>query len=117
MIHLLPREVWRGYNQIYYAQPGWGEQLNRYRISTIVVDKEHQAVLGPVLRQDRAWVLKYEDELTLIFERAPKSAAAPASETEPAPQARSLSWSATTDLVHHANRLSPAGTKHQRDLP
>lgn len=72
MLHLTPREVWRGYMQIHNAQGGWGELLNRYRVTTIVVDKERQPLLAPALRQSDGWILRYEDDLALVFERAPR---------------------------------------------
>lgn len=88
MLHLLPREAWRGYIQVYHAQPGWGELLNRYDVSTVVVDKERQVILAPVMRQDENWVLKYEDDQALVFERAPKPTQNATEEPEATPQAR-----------------------------
>ncbi|MBX3414550.1 MAG: hypothetical protein KF708_17820 [Pirellulales bacterium] len=70
-LHMLPAEVWKNYIQIYNAQPGWQELLDRYRITTVVLDKERQPILTPVLRQSQDWIPRYEDETALILERKP----------------------------------------------
>lgn len=86
-LHLVPSEVWKNYIQIYNAQPGWVELLDRYRVTTVVLDKERQPILTPVLRQHKDWTIRYEDDLALILERKAPQPPAEAPATAPAPQA------------------------------
>lgn len=86
-LHMLPSEAWKNYIQVYNAQPGWPELLDRYRVTTVVLDKERQPLLTPVLRQSPDWTIRYEDEAALILERkAPEIPVAVPAAT-PAPQA------------------------------
>jgi len=68
-LHMVPSEVWKNYIQVYNAQPGWPELLDRYRVTTVVLDKERQPLLTPVMRQSEDWIIRYEDEQAVILDR------------------------------------------------
>lgn len=68
-IHLVPSHVWNDYLLISNAEPGWEKALQRYRISTVVVDRQNQPLLAEVLRAAEGWSLRYDDESALIYSR------------------------------------------------
>lgn len=68
-IHLTPPSVWRDYLRISGAQAGWQAALERYRLETVVADREANAALVNGLRRSDQWQLRYEDPQCAIFSR------------------------------------------------
>jgi hypothetical protein len=68
-IHLAPRNVWRDYQTIAFVEPGWERSLDRYRVNTMIIDKQQQTMLASVIRQTDDWSLRYEDDQALVFVR------------------------------------------------
>ncbi len=68
-VHLLPLRVWESYRRISGAVSGWSRTLDRYRIDTVIVRKlEHQSLVGAI-RFSEDWILAYEDDQAMVFER------------------------------------------------
>jgi hypothetical protein len=67
--HLVPPNVWRDYLAVIRLQPGWEGILDKYRVTTIVLDKPRREALIRRLRQDDRWESLFEDELAVIFAR------------------------------------------------
>jgi hypothetical protein len=67
--HLVPTEVWRDYLTVSDVSPGWQDILDRYRVETILIDKEGRQALISHLRADRRWQRNYDDEIAVIFMR------------------------------------------------
>ncbi len=68
-IHLAPRNVWQDYQTIAFVEPGWQRSLDRYRVNTMIIDKQEQTMLASVMRQTDDWSLRYEDDQALVFVR------------------------------------------------
>jgi hypothetical protein len=68
-MHLAPRQVWRDYQRIIQTQPGWQRALDRYRVDTVVVDKERQVALVRLIRRSSDWTLAFEDEQGMVLRR------------------------------------------------
>jgi hypothetical protein len=73
-IHLAPAQVWRDYNRIMGVRSGWERTLDRYRVTTMIVDKEEQAGLLSALNRSEEWVRKYEDDQAAVFVLRPPQA-------------------------------------------
>lgn len=69
MIHLVPGQVWRDYERIYQATPAWPTLLDRYAVTTVIVDKQSQAQLWPAIRASEKWGVLYEDEQAAVLVR------------------------------------------------
>lgn len=69
MIHLVPGQVWRDYERIYQASPAWQTLLDRYAVTTVVVDKQSQAQLWPAIRNSEKWGVWYEDDQAAVLVR------------------------------------------------
>ncbi|MEX2285934.1 MAG: hypothetical protein WD648_02520 [Planctomycetaceae bacterium] len=67
--HLIPRKVWSDYLDIINVRDGWDATLDRYRVSTIVVDKAQRAELISKLHSHPRWQVEYEDPQAVIFTR------------------------------------------------
>ncbi len=68
-IQYAPRQVWQDYRRVTYAQADWEGVLNRYRLNTLVVDKERQPTLVGLLRTVEDWSSRYEDEQAMVVAR------------------------------------------------
>jgi hypothetical protein len=68
-VELFPDQVWADYATVVSADPGWHEVLDRWEISTIVVDRAHSVPLLEALADDPDWSLVYEDGDGVIFQR------------------------------------------------
>lgn len=99
-IHLVPRQVWLDYERISNARAGWRSALDRYRISTVVVDRVVQTRLLLALEQDEQWVEDYRDRQAAVFVRRP----ADASETEEPSTGAVSSGDAAVDSEPAASR-------------
>ncbi|MGC3969140.1 MAG: hypothetical protein QM775_17780 [Pirellulales bacterium] len=75
-MHLTPRSVWQDYGRIAATQAGWETVLDRYRVQTVIVDRQLQPNLGRALRTSADWSFVYEDDQAQVFRRKPKAAAA-----------------------------------------
>jgi hypothetical protein len=67
--HLVPRQIWRDYMAVNDVSPGWQEILDRYRIETILIDKEGRQALISHLNANQHWQRIYDDDLAVIFTR------------------------------------------------
>jgi hypothetical protein len=76
-VEWLPPRVWESYLHIGGAASGWTRFLAGYRIETVIASKLDQQSLVRALRSSDDWSLTYEDDLAVVFVRAPSSAAAP----------------------------------------
>lgn len=67
--HLVPREVWLDYLQIVNIQADWEENLERYGVNTMFLDKARRSSLIAWLRRSEDWKLEYEDNMSAIYSR------------------------------------------------
>ncbi|MGE5193683.1 MAG: hypothetical protein ACM3U2_14400 [Deltaproteobacteria bacterium] len=65
--HLVPPEVWRDYLAVIRVTSGWDEILNKYAVSTVVLDKQRRGALIAKLRINGAWSVVFEDEVAVIL--------------------------------------------------
>lgn len=68
-IHLAPQQVWKDYQRIQNGVTGWDRTLDRYRVRTLVVDKDRQKELVRALRGNDQWQIVYEDKLGIVANR------------------------------------------------
>jgi hypothetical protein len=71
--HLVAPGVWRDYLAVINLRPGWADVLDRYRVTTVVVDKSRSEALIAKLTKNGAWKVAYEDDLAVIFARQESS--------------------------------------------
>jgi hypothetical protein len=71
--HLVTPDVWRDYLTVVNLRSGWADVLDRYRVTTVVVDKFRSGALIARLRKNNAWRAVYEDEIAVIFARQESS--------------------------------------------
>jgi hypothetical protein len=67
--HLVPPEVWRDYLTVINLRSGWEDVLERYAVTTVVVDKLRSGALIARLRKSGEWRTAYQDEMAVIFAR------------------------------------------------
>lgn len=67
--HLIPREVWLHYLQVVEVASGWEEVLDRYGVTTVVVDPRHRSSLIRRLKDHSGWQVGYEDARSVVFVR------------------------------------------------
>jgi len=63
--------VWRDYMAVSDVAPGWEEILDRYRVETLLLDKDGRKGLISHLEAGARWEQTYEDEIAVIFARRP----------------------------------------------
>ena len=68
-VHLAPNRVWKDYLAIARGNAGLEQRLDRYRINTIVVDRELQVPLDRLVRRLAGWKIAYQDNRSLIVQR------------------------------------------------
>lgn len=68
-VHLIPREVWQSYMQVSRLSGNWEDQLDRYGVNYVVIDRRQLSALSNQLRTDEKWRLAYEDGMASIFVR------------------------------------------------
>ncbi len=66
-VEALPRQVWTDYNSIASSQSGWRNVLRRYRVNTMVVDRQQQPALVTGLRLDPEWKPVFQDTVGMVF--------------------------------------------------
>ncbi len=86
-IHLAPRQVWTDYLRVNEARSGWQRTLDRYRVKTIVVDKQEQSALFTALKGHANWQNVYEDDQGAIFVQRDAAAGSPNDAAQPAEEA------------------------------
>ncbi|GAB4148722.1 MAG: hypothetical protein Tsb009_22710 [Planctomycetaceae bacterium] len=70
-IHATPPQVWRDYMMIASANGNWQRHLEKYRVTTLVIDKTRQTQLDRQARRMSGWSRAYEDEQALVLTRDP----------------------------------------------
>jgi hypothetical protein len=65
-VHMAPKRVWDGYMQVSKGRDFWDAILERWRVDTIVVDKQEQDKLADLVRGSGIWEIVYEDELGFV---------------------------------------------------
>lgn len=68
-VETLPREVWKAYLAVNNGSAAWKEQLDRYSVNTLIVDKAEQASLLAEVKDDPAWKRDYEDRVAVMYLR------------------------------------------------
>lgn len=68
-IHLAPRQVWEDYQRISAAQPGWQRVLDRYNVTTVIVDTKAQPVLAQAMTQAQNFRRTYDDDQAVVYVR------------------------------------------------
>ena len=68
-IHVAPETVWTDYMRIMAAGLNWQSALDRYRVNTVIVDKNNMPALAQALNQSDEWQLDYNDDLAAVFLR------------------------------------------------
>lgn len=68
-VHAAPQRVWKDYLLLARAEAPIDGLLDRYRINTIIVHKELQALLDRRIRRMPGWRVVYEDDLGLVASR------------------------------------------------
>lgn len=67
--HLVPNEVWRHYMSVINVAGDWNEILERYGVTTVVIDKQERRALISKLKDHADWKLEYEDGIASIYKR------------------------------------------------
>jgi hypothetical protein len=81
-VHLAPNHVWKDYLAIARGNAGLERRLDRYRVNTIIVDKELQAPVVRVVRRLGGWKITYEDDRSLIVQRANVGGSSPSKQRD-----------------------------------
>ncbi len=68
-IHLAPPQVWQDYNRITRAEPGWQRVLDRYNVTTLVLDKTQEPILVQAMKQTQGWGIAYDDDAAVVYLR------------------------------------------------
>jgi hypothetical protein len=82
-IHLVPPQVWRDYQRVLGLQSGWEGVMDRYNVSTIIVDRQEQPNVYRALNRSQDWSHRYEDEQSAIFVRSGDASASSRSDDSP----------------------------------
>ncbi|MBA2450445.1 MAG: hypothetical protein H0V51_20715 [Chloroflexi bacterium] len=69
---LHPGDVWRDYSTVGRGHVSWEEVLERYGVTQLALDPKSQAGLVQAVERSPRWVLSYEDERALVYERTPR---------------------------------------------
>lgn len=68
-VHVAPPRVWKDYLALARAEPGFETLLDRYRVNTIIVQKERQVRTARLVRKLTGWEITYEDDLGFVATR------------------------------------------------
>jgi hypothetical protein len=77
-VHVVPSHVWRDYMAFATGQPGLERRLDRYRVTTMVVDISRQEQLAVQVRRMPGWTIDYEDKLGFVATQNSTTSAVPA---------------------------------------
>ncbi len=69
-VEVIPASVWSDYQAVSSGRQGWQAILDHWRIDLVVLDRQEQAGLLPLIRRDSGWRLIRADGDGLVFERA-----------------------------------------------
>ncbi len=70
----LPAQVRHDYELLYRGQSGWRKILNRYAVSRLLIDKQHQKRMLHNLRAStQDWIKVHEDQRAVIYQRKPSA--------------------------------------------
>jgi hypothetical protein len=67
--HLVPRDVWQSYLRIIEQRSGWEQELQRYKINTIVLDQMYRAPLIEFFKGSPHWKVGFEQDGQTVFIR------------------------------------------------
>jgi hypothetical protein len=59
--------VLQAYVTAYFAEPGWDQVMDDYKINTVLI--EPASPLAKVLRLTDGWKIVYEDKIAILFVR------------------------------------------------
>ena len=76
-VHVAPPRVWNDYLAIARGLPGLENRLDRYRVNTVIVQKNLQKRLTQTMRRLPGWKVVYEDDVALVAARGPDVPRAP----------------------------------------
>lgn len=68
-IHMAPQQVWEDYLRITRAEPGWQRVLDRYNVTTLVLDKAQQPIIAQAMKQTPGWAQAYDDQQAVVYLR------------------------------------------------
>ena len=68
-VEIFPSSIWRDYDTVVNAGPGWRDVLARWNVSIVVLDSRHDVPLTQALAADPQWVRTFEDADGVIFQR------------------------------------------------
>jgi hypothetical protein len=71
-VHVVPIQVWRAYMRVITLSDDWQNDLERFEVTTIVLDREQHAALATALRLNADWQVAYEDAIAVIYVRRTK---------------------------------------------
>ncbi len=71
----LPPQVWADYQAVAAGRGDWQRLLERYRVETVVVDRETQPALARALRASPDWRRMHHDRQALVFVAADRAEA------------------------------------------
>lgn len=72
-IHLIPPYVWQDYLRVFNMTGSWQQTLQRYRVTTMVIDKRLQPRLSAIVRREPNWKVAYEDDKALVMKFSEKA--------------------------------------------
>ncbi len=85
-MHLLPPHVFQDYQRVVDVAPGWQTTLDRYAISTVIVDPIRQTRLAAAMQTSDSWQLVYEDAQARVYQRQLEITGKVLTRREPEPQ-------------------------------
>lgn len=68
-VDLAPREIWKAYLTIVNGTGDWKEQLDRYSVNAVIVDKEAHGNLISEIAREQNWRRDYEDNVAVVYVR------------------------------------------------
>jgi hypothetical protein len=83
-IELYPSEIWRDYDAVTGARPGWSRILDRWRVDAVTV-RTGEPLLAEI-SGDPGWRMLFRDASGAVFVRTCASCAAAAAAATPSPQ-------------------------------
>jgi hypothetical protein len=69
-VEVFPARVWQDYSDVSQGRQGWQGILDRWQIDAMILDRNDQGGLLPLIRADPEWRLAYADPAGLVFVRS-----------------------------------------------
>jgi hypothetical protein len=63
----VPSQIWRDYRLVAQVRSGWQRVFTRYRIQTVILDKQQQTIPIQNMRREDGWRVAYEDRQAIVF--------------------------------------------------